>query len=407
MIKKIYYGMAVYDHKEINAAIKVLKEDGLSLVDGKNVKKLEKIVPKIFGKKFGLMVNSGSSANLLALASLNFKKGSEIITPNLTFSTTVAPIYQLGLVPHFIGVEKNKFVADISHIEKCINKKTAALMIPNLLGNIADWKRINKIAKKYKLKIIEDSADTIGYTDGGKINGKLTDITTNSFYASHIINGAGTGGIVCFNDKKLYERAKLLRGWGRSSATFNESEEISKRFNVKVSGIDYDAKYIFSEMGYNFLPSEISAAFALEQIKKLKNNISIRNKNFDYLLKFFNKFNKFLKLPEQYKKIKTPWLAFPLVIKENKIFNRREMQIFFEKNNIQTRTIFTGNILKQPVMKNRYYKKHLKCDLIADDVMKNGILLGCHQGMIKNELIYMCNTFKKLLKNKSNLYENN
>ena len=258
-------------------------------------------------------------------------------------------------------------------------------------------KNKEKFAKKYKLKVIEDSADTIGYTDGGSINGKLSDITTNSFYASHIINGAGTGGIVCFNNKKLYERAKLLRGWGRSSATFNESEDISQRFNVKISGIDYDAKYIFSEMGYNFLPSEISAAFALEQIKKLKNNISIRNKNFDYLVKFFNRYHEYFHLPEQYKKIKTPWLAFPLVIKENKIFNRREMQIFFEKNNIQTRTIFTGNILKQPVMKNRYYKKHPKCDYIADDVMRNGILLGCHQGMIKSELDYMCNTFKKFI----------
>ena len=151
-MKKIYYGRAVYDSKEINAVIKVLKNEGLSLIDGKNVKLLEKKVAKTFGKKFGLMVNSGSSANLLALASFNFKKGSEIITPNLTFSTTVAPIYQLGLIPHFVGVEQNKYVADPSHIEKCINKKTVALMIPNLLGNIAEWKLIYKIAQKYKLK---------------------------------------------------------------------------------------------------------------------------------------------------------------------------------------------------------------------------------------------------------------
>ena len=290
-MKKVYYGKAVYDNKEINAVIKVLKNEGLSLVDGKSVKKLEIIVSKIFGKKFGLMVNSGSSANLLALASCNFKKGSEIITPNLTFSTTVAPIYQLGLIPHFIGVVKNKFVADPNEIEKCINKKTVALMIPNLLGNIADWKTISKIAKKYKLKVIEDSADTIGYKTNNKIMGNFSDVVTNSFYASHIINGAGTGGIVCFNDQKLYERAKLLRGWGRSSAIFNESENADKRFNVKVSGIDYDAKYIFSEMGYNFLPSEISAAFALEQVKKLNGNLSARNKNFDYLKDFFGKYD--------------------------------------------------------------------------------------------------------------------
>ncbi len=396
-MKKVYYGKAVYDNKEINAAIKVLKNDSLSLIDGKKVKLLEKTVSKIFGKKFGLMVNSGSSANLLALSSFDFKKGSEIITPNLTFSTTVAPIYQLGLVPYFVGVEKNKFIADPKHIEKCINKKTVALMIPNLLGNIADWKKINKIAKKYKLKIIEDSADTIGYTFHGKNTGKLSDIATNSFYASHIINGAGIGGIVCFNDYILYQRAKLLRGWGRSSAIFNESENSSKRFNVKISGIDYDAKYIFSDFGYNFLPSEISAAFAFEQIKKLKNNINIRNKNFEYLKKFFSRFQNYFHLPEQYAGVKTPWLAFPLVIKENKKFSRKQMQIYFEKNNIQTRTIFTGNILKQPVMKNRYYKKHPKCDSIANDVMKNGILLGCHQGMVKKELDYMCNKFQKFI----------
>ena len=398
-MKKVYYGKAVYDNKEINAVLKVLKNDSLSLVDGKNVKILEKKVSSLFGKKYGLMVNSGSSANLLAIASLNFKKNSEIITPNLTFSTTVAPIYQLGLIPHFIGVEENKFLADPSHIEKCINKKTVAIMIPNLLGNIADWKKIHSIAKKHKLKVIEDSADTIGYTIDKKNAGKYSDITTNSFYASHIINGAGTGGIVCFNDFKLYQRAKLLRGWGRSSAHFNESESIKDRFNVKISGFDYDAKYIFSDLGYNFLPSEISATFAIEQIKKLKNNINIRNKNFDYLKKFFGNYSDLFNLPEQYKNVKTPWLAFPLVIKENKYFNRKEMQIFFEKNNIQTRTIFTGNILKQPVMTNKTYKKHPQCDAIANNVMKNGILLGCHQGMKKNELDYICQTFLKFLKN--------
>ncbi len=396
-MKKIYYGRAVYDKKEISAVLKVLKNNSLQLIDGDKVKKLERKVSKLFGKKYGLMVNSGSSANLLALSSFKFKKGSEIITPNLTFSTTVAPIYQLGLIPHFVGVEKNKFVTDPDQIERCINKKTVALMIPNLLGNIADWKKIYKIAKKYNLKIIEDSADTIGYTINGKNCARYSDVSTNSFYASHIINGAGTGGIVCFNDYNLYEKAKLLRGWGRSSAVFNESENISKRFNVKVSGMDYDAKYIFSDLGYNFLPSEISAAFALEQLKKLKNNILTRNKNFDYLKKFFENYKNYFKLPEQNPGVKTPWLAFPLVIKKNKIFNRKKLQIFFEKNNIQTRTIFTGNILKQPVMKNRIYKNHPDCNEVANDVMENGILLGCHQGMNKADLNYICKTFEKII----------
>ena len=396
-MKKIYYGRAVYDKKEINAVLNVLKYNSLSLAGGNKVKILEKNVSKIFGKKYGLMVNSGSSANLLALASFNFKKGSEIITPNLTFSTTVAPIYQLGLIPHFIGVEENKFVADFNQIEKCINKKTVAIMIPNLLGNIANWKIISKIAKKYKLKVIEDSADTIGYFFDKGNTGTYSDIVTNSFYASHIINGAGTGGIVCFNDSKLYKRAKLLRGWGRSSAIFNESESIEKRFNIKISGIEYDAKYVFSELGYNFIPSEISAAFALEQLKKLKENIKIRNRNFSKLISFFSNYHNLFKLPEMYPGVKTPWLAFPLVIKKNKLFNRKKLQIYFEKNNIQTRTIFTGNILKQPVMKNKTYKFAKNCNSVADDVMKNGILLGCHHGMSISDVNYICKVFTKLI----------
>ena len=392
--------MAVYDKKEINAVINVLKNHSLTLIDGPHVKKLEKTVAKIFGKKYGLMVNSGSSANLLALSSFKFKRGSEIITPSLTFSTTIAPIYQLGLKPHFIGVLENKFLADPDQIEKCINKKTVAIMIPNLLGNIADWKKINSIAKKYKLKVIEDSADTIGYTVKNKIQGKFSDIVTNSFYASHIINGAGFGGIVCFNNYELYQQAKLLRGWGRSSATFNESEKIEDRFDVKISGIQYDKKYIFSELGYNFLPSEISAAFALEQIKKLKNNISLRERNFNYLKNFFKNYSKYFKLPETYPNIKTPWLAFPLVIRNNKKFNRTEMQIFYETNNVQTRTIFTGNILKQPIMNNLKYKFHKNTAFVANDVMKNGILLGCHQALKKDDLKRMCDLFIKFAKTK-------
>jgi len=392
---KIYYGKAVYNNKEISAVTKVLKNTSLNLVDGPSVKIFEKKIVKLFGKKYGLMVNSGSSANLLGLASFNFKKGSEIITPTLTFSTTISPIYQLGLIPHFIDVEENKFVAKIDQIKNCINKKTVAIMIPNLLGNIPEWKEISKIAKKYNLKVIEDSADTIGYSYNNSNTGKYSDVVTNSFYASHIITGAGFGGLVCFNDKKLYDRAKLLRGWGRSSAIFNESEGIKLRFNTKIDGIPYDGKYIFSEMGYNFLPSEISAAFAIEQLKKLKNNIKIRIKNFNFLKDFFKKYNKFLNLPKQNKNVKTGWLAFPLVLKNNKKIKRKELQIFLEKRGIQTRTIFTGNILRQPIMKNKIYKKHSLANKVSDNVMKNGILIGCHHGLKYSELKYICKIFQK------------
>ena len=216
----------------------------------------------------------------------------------------MAPIYQLGLIPHFIDMGPNNFVAKIDQIEQAINKKTKAIIIPNLLGNVPDWNKIHKISKKYGLKVVEDSADTIGYKLNGKKFGKYSDISTNSMYASHIITGAGFGGMVCFNDRKLYDQAKLLRGWGRSSAIFNESEGINKRFNTKVDGIPYDGKYIFHDIGYNFLPSEISAAFALEQLKTTK-NINTRVKNFDKLKKFFSKYPNLFELPDQLKGLKT------------------------------------------------------------------------------------------------------
>ena len=242
---KVLYGKAVYGKEEIAATVDVLKNKSISLIDGPSVKELERKISKVFGKKFGLMVNSGSSANLLALSSFDFKKGSEIITPTLTFSTTVSPIYQIGCIPHFIDVDEYSFLSNLDQIESAINKKTVAIMLPNLLGNVIEWTRVYKIAKKYNLKVIEDSADTIGYSFKGKNFGKFSDATTNSLYASHVITGAGFGGIVCFNNRKNYERAKLLRGWGRSSAIFNESEGLKLRFSEKVDGIPYDGKYIF------------------------------------------------------------------------------------------------------------------------------------------------------------------
>ena len=396
---KIFYGKAVYDHKEIKASIKVLK-NSMTLIDGPAVKELEKKVSKLFGKKYGLMVNSGSSANLLSLASYNFKRGSEIITPALTWSTTVSPIYQVGCTPHFVDVEKYSFLSKIEQIKKAINKKTVAIMLPNLVGNVLNWKEVYKIAKKNKLIVIEDSADTIGYTYRNKTLGKFSDVTTNSFYASHVMTGAGFGGIVCFNDKKTYEKAKLLRGWGRSSSIFNESEGIKKRFSLKVGGLPYDSKYIFSDLGYNFLPSEVSAAFALEQLKKLKKNIKIRINNFKRYYDFFKEYPDFFCLPTQDKNIVTGWLSYPILINSKSNINRSDLQVYLEKKDVQTRPIFTGNLLRHPMMKNKIYKKVTNSFTNSDFVMKNGILIGCHQGLSKREVDYVTRQIINFLKSK-------
>ena len=273
MMKKIYYGKAVYNNKEINAVINVLKHESLSLIDGKKVKKLEKLVSKSFGKKYGLMVNSGSSANLLALSSFDFKKGSEVITPNLTFSTTVAPIYQLGLTPHFIGVEENKFIADPSHIEKCINKKTVALMIPNLLGNIADWKKINSIAKKYKLKVIEDAAESIGSFVGKKHTGTYGNIGIFSFNGNKTITTGG-GGMVITNNKSLSDQIRSLSSTAKKKHAWN---------------FDYD------NIGFNYRLPNINAALGCVQIDRLKDIVSWKNEK---ISKEIKNYSNYLKLPD-------------------------------------------------------------------------------------------------------------
>ncbi len=213
------------------------------------------------------------------------------------------------------------------------------------------------------------------------------DLVTTSFYASHIITAGGQGGMVCTNDKKLVGKLKLLRGWGRSSALFNESEEIEKRFNTKVDGIDYDSKFIFTDIGYNFLPSEISAAFGLEQLKKLPKYKKIRQRNFEALREFFMPYSdyRWVERVGWGTHADTPWLAYPLVLDTKAPFTRKEMQIHFEKNGVQVRTIFTGNITRQPVMKNMKWKGD-KEFYVADDVMKNGMLIGAHQGMSLKEV---------------------
>ena len=197
------YGMAVHNNEEIKAVTKTLHS---STQMGKNVYLFEKKISKLFDKKYGLMVNSGSSALFLTFSSINFPRGTEVITPVLTFATTVAAMVQNDLIPVFIDVKKTTFCIDENNIEKMISKKTKAICIPNLIGNIPNWIIINKIARKYNLLIIEDSADALGSKIRKKSTGLYSDISITSFYGSHIINCAGNGGLVCFNNIKYYIR---------------------------------------------------------------------------------------------------------------------------------------------------------------------------------------------------------
>lgn len=396
---RIPYGLAVHDKEETKRILQVLREH--RTIMGGETEEFEQSVAKLFGKKYGLMVNSGSSANMLAFELLNLPEGSEVITPLLTFSTTLAPIVRKKLIPVFIDVQPGTYIVKVDDIEKYITKKTKALMIPLLLGNVPDMEKIQKIAKRFNLYFVEDSCDTLAATFSGRPTGIFSDISTTSFYGSHIITAGGNGGMILVNKDTWKDKIKTLRGWGRSSSVFNDSESIEKRFKRKIRNIQYDAKFIFDEIGYNFLPNEIGSAFGNVQIKKLPEFKDIREKNFQILYDFFKQYEDYFILPIQDKRIRTQWLAFPLTIKKNAPFTRLSLVTFLEKNNIQTRPIFTGNVLLQPGFKNIVHKAPAKNYDATNEIMERGFVVGCHHGLEKKHLDRLKDVFTSFFKKAS------
>lgn len=395
--EQISYAKTVYGQEEIDAVNKCLSK---STQMGDYSRKFEKKIADLFFKKHCLYVNSGSSALYLGIEAFRFAQGAEVITPALTFSTSVGCLIKNNLVPVFIDVEPLTYCIDVSQIESQITDKTVAILAPNLMGNICDWPRIRTIADKYNLKVIEDSADTLGATINNKSTGSYSDMSITSFYGSHIINCAGNGGALAINDDKVMEEAKLLRSWGRSSSLFDgQSEKIENRFNVELDGIDYDAKFVFEKIGYNLEGNEVGAAFGLAQLKKLNNNIKIRQKNFIKQCNFFSKYSEYFDIPLERKNCKTAWLSFPLLIKKKAPFKRKEMQIFLEKQNIQTRVVFTGNIMRQPMCKDINLKVINGGCPNSDDVMRSGILLPVHHGLTEEMFKRLHSTIDQFINN--------
>ncbi len=389
------YGTTVHGQEEIDAVVNVLKT---TTQMSKHVRELEEKVSALYNKKYGIGVNSGSSALYLAADLLNYEAGAEIITPALTFSTTVAPLVKKGWVPAFVDVEEGTYNTDVNKVEEMITSKTKAMVIPNLIGNLPDWKRLREIADKYNLFVLEDSADTLGAEIDGASSGRYTDMSTTSFYGSHIINCGGNGGMLCVNREDHLNRGKLLRSWGRSSSLFVESEKIENRFNVEVDGIPYDAKFVFEEPGYNIEPSEMGAAFGLVQLSKLASNIDLRAEHYTRIRKFFEQYEEYFILPNQLPNSRTAWLAFAVTIRETAPFIRRDLQIFLEKRNIQTRTVFTGNIMRQPGFKNCVHKASASGYTESDKVMRGGMLMACHHGLNETQINHMLDSVTEFMK---------
>ncbi len=374
-----------FDEAEIQAVDAVLRKGWLTV--GEITAEFERKIAGIFGKETGLFVNSGSSANLIALEAMRFPKGSEVITPACNFNTTVAPIVQAGLTPVFVDVVMSRYTIDADQLEAAYSPKTVAVMAPHLIGNFVPTRDIRAFCDKHHLVFIEDSCDTIGGTIDGQPSGTWSDITTTSFYASHVITAGGAGGMLMTDDKAVREHARLFRDWGRGIPA-RENGIDARLSTFEIDGEAYDSAFVFVERGYNFKPTEMQAAFGLKQLERLSGFLEKRRNNFNALYGFLGSFAEHFILPEPLQGSTTNWLAFPVTIKETSPLKRNELVRYLEHRKIQTRPLFSGNILKHPAYRDVAYRRigDLKN---ADMILKNSFLLGLHHGMTDSMLQYV------------------
>lgn len=397
---RIFYSSSVHDQAEIDAVVEVLRAGPQGLWPGRRVKEMERAVAALFGKSQGVMVNSGSSALYLAVELLSLPRGAEVITCGLTFSTDVAPLVRAGCVPVFVDVEPDTYCIDVDRIEAMVTPKTRAILVPNLIGNVPDWDRIRTIADRHGLSTIEDSCDTLGPTLRGTPTGLRSTISVTSFANSHIITCAGNGGMLMLDDDALRDRAVMLRRWGRRSELhYFGSKRRDRNFWEDLDGIHYDNQFIFDELGWNFEPSELGAAFGLEQLKKLPGNLARRQRNFARFTAFFASHADVFGLPRQTAGVDTAWLGYPLLIREAAGFERAALQAWLEERGIDTRTIWSGNVSRQPMLRDALYRIPAGEGLPnCDAVMGRGVLLPLSHALGDEHVDFICESVAAFLK---------
>lgn len=386
MTDRITYARATHGEEEIQAVVDVLRGGHQALRIGKNVLELERRVPALSGKKHGVMCNSGSSGLYLAIELLGLPKGSEVITSPLTFSTDVAPIVRAGLIPAFVDVEPNTFNVDASKIEAMVTNRTSAILIPNLAGNCPDWDAIRVVADRHGLKVIEDTCDTLGATLRGTPTGARADLSVTSFSMAHIITCAGTGGMVMMDDEETRDRALLLRRWGRRSEPNLFGNGKGRVFREQLDGVDYDNDFIFDLMPWNFEPSELGAAYGVVQLGKLAQNYERRRKTFASYTAAYGAYPEFFTTPVEPEGLDTAWLCYPVMINADAPFARSDIQEYIEGQGIDTRTVWSGNITRHPMMSGIEFRVPEDGLPEADAVFERGMTLGMSHGLTDSEV---------------------
>jgi CDP-6-deoxy-D-xylo-4-hexulose-3-dehydrase len=404
----IHYAGRVYDEKEITSLVDASLD--FWLTTGRYAKQFEEDFAKFLGLKYCILVNSGSSANLLALSSLTspklnskrLKPGDEVITVACGFPTTLNPIIQNNLIPVFIDVDLGTYNIQANLIEKAITKRTRAIFVAHTLGNPANLNKIMKIVEKYNLWFIEDNCDSLGSKYEGRYTGTFGHVSTSSFYPAHHIT-MGEGGAVLTDDSALKKIILSFRDWGRDCWCEPGKDNtcglrFAKQFGELPSG--YDHKYVYSHIGYNLKLTDMQAAIGVEQLKKLPQFIESRKNNFIFLKIELKKYEKYFILPEATENSEPSWFGFPILVKNNSTFTRDKIVRYLNENKIATRMLFGGNLLKQPAYKN------IKCRVLGslentDLVMNNLFWIGVYPGLTYEMLKYMVKIIGEFIKKNS------
>jgi CDP-6-deoxy-D-xylo-4-hexulose-3-dehydrase len=394
----IPYAGRVFDEKEMVSLVDSALDFWLTL--GPFGDLFEQKMRTYFGARDFILVNSGSSANLVAVGSLmshhlegHLKKGDEVITPAVTFPSTLAPIVQNGLIPVFVDAEVGTYNINPHLIEKAISPRTRAVVVPHTLGNPCDMDIIGDIVRRHHLFLVEDTCDALGSTFQGRLVGTFGDIGTLSFFPAHHIT-TGEGGGVIINKARFSKIARSLRDWGRDCwCAPGESNTCTKRFGWQLGSLPegYDHKYIYSHIGYNLKPTDLQAAVGVVQADRIQGFVEKRRQNFLRLYQALELYEDYITLPRWDPRSQPAWFGFPITVKNG--VSKRKLVQWLESARIETRAVFGGNILRQPGYAN------VECRIAgeltqSDIIMRDTFFIGVYPGMTPEMIDFMIERLK-------------
>lgn len=378
---------AVHGEREIEAVVDVLRTTTLGI--GPRVAEVERRVAELLAKRHGVMVNSGSSALLLAAELLGLEPGAEVLTPVLTFGTDVAALVRTGLVPVFVDVDAASYQVDVEALEAMVGPRTAAVLVPNLVGNVPDWDVIREVADRHGLAVVEDSCDVLDARLRGRRTGERADLSVTSFARGHAVTAAGGGGLIGVDGDDELDRCVALRRWGRRGETyeFGSRRGERERFGPLADGTPYDLVFVFDAIGHNMEPLEVAAAYACVQLDRLDEFNARRRSAWARIDAFFADREDRVERPRTTDGAETTWMRYPFVLREG--LDRTEIQRALERRGIATLMVWTGNVLRQPGFAGIERREPDGGFPNADRVMDRALSLPTHHALEDDDVDYI------------------